>query len=76
MINVEGLSKRYRLGPQRAAAYRTLRESLHEAVTAPLRRIRAELWNAPARLGFAPLYWCALARTRDSKRDYPTGVEA
>jgi lipopolysaccharide transport system ATP-binding protein len=38
-IRVNGLSKRYRVGLQRAAGYRTLRDSITEAVAAPFRRL-------------------------------------
>jgi lipopolysaccharide transport system ATP-binding protein len=38
-ITVENLSKRYRLGPRREGGYRTLRESLTEAVASSWRRL-------------------------------------
>ncbi|HEV2765498.1 MAG TPA: ABC transporter ATP-binding protein [Pyrinomonadaceae bacterium] len=40
IIQVEGLSKLYRIGAQDAPAYSTLREALVGAVGAPLRRLR------------------------------------
>jgi lipopolysaccharide transport system ATP-binding protein len=40
MIEVEGLSKQYRLGAEQGAAYATLREALVDAMGAPLRRLR------------------------------------
>jgi len=39
-IRVEHLSKRYRIGRQEQPAYRTLRETLAEALLAPVRRVR------------------------------------
>ena len=38
-IRVEGLSKRYRIGARQVGSYRTLRESLSEALAAPLRKV-------------------------------------
>jgi lipopolysaccharide transport system ATP-binding protein len=37
-IRIDGLSKRYQIGPQQADGYRTLREAITEAVRAPFRR--------------------------------------
>src|SRR5687767_8298244 len=39
-IHIEGLSKQYRLGAQQTKGYRTLRESLGEALSSPWRRLR------------------------------------
>jgi homopolymeric O-antigen transport system ATP-binding protein len=39
IIRVEGLSKRYRIGVRRGS-HETLRETLHEALRAPLKRLR------------------------------------
>ena len=38
-IRVENLSKCFRIGPNQAGGYRTLRESLTEAAAAPFRRL-------------------------------------
>jgi lipopolysaccharide transport system ATP-binding protein len=43
-ITVSGLSKRYHIG-ERPRAYRTLRETLSDALTAPIRRIRSRNGN-------------------------------
>src|SRR5688572_22204332 len=40
IISIEGLSKRYRLGGQSDAEYRTLRESITRAAGAPIRMLR------------------------------------
>jgi hypothetical protein len=45
-IRVEHLSKDYRIGT-RQQAYRTLRETVSEAMLAPLRRMR-KLWQGEA----------------------------
>src|SRR5687767_10451266 len=42
-IRVEGLSKQYRLGAMQTKGYRTLRESLSEAVSSPFRRMTERL---------------------------------
>jgi lipopolysaccharide transport system ATP-binding protein len=42
-IRAEGLSKCYRIGERLTGGYRTLRESLTEAATAPFRRLRRML---------------------------------
>jgi len=39
VIRVAGISKRYRIGPQRVAAYRTLRETVTDVLRKPLRRL-------------------------------------
>ena len=59
-IRVENLSKQYRIGgPQ--ARYKTIRESLTEAVTAPFRRLaqsakgRAHSAHNPMRHALCPL---------------------
>ena len=39
-IRIAGLSKQYRLGAQQTKGYRTLRESLGEALSSPWRRLR------------------------------------
>jgi lipopolysaccharide transport system ATP-binding protein len=41
-IRVENLSKQYRIGARRRGGYRTLRESIMDAVTAPWRRLRGQ----------------------------------
>src|SRR5215510_13732489 len=43
-IRVDGLSKRYRIGKRER--YRTLRDTLTDAVTAPVRRLRSALRGA------------------------------
>ena len=40
IIKVENLSKQYRIGARRRARYGTLRESISEAVSTPLKRLR------------------------------------
>jgi len=51
-IRVEHLSKRYRIGRQEQPAYRTLRETLAEALLAPVRRVRGALNSShPGRPG-------------------------
>jgi lipopolysaccharide transport system ATP-binding protein len=45
-IRVEGLSKQYRIGKRER--YRTLRDTLTDAVTAPMRRLRSALRGANA----------------------------
>ena len=39
-IRVENLSKCYQLGPNQAGSYRTLRESIMDAIKAPWQRLR------------------------------------
>ena len=47
-IRVENLSKCFRIGPNQAGSYRTLRDSLTEAAAAPFRRLRRWASGAPA----------------------------
>jgi lipopolysaccharide transport system ATP-binding protein len=44
-VRVEGLGKQYRLGGSGQSGYRTLRDSLTDAVTWPLRLVKGELRN-------------------------------
>src|SRR5262249_47029702 len=43
VIRVESLSKCFRIGPSQAGGYRTLRESLTDAMAAPWRRLRRRM---------------------------------
>jgi lipopolysaccharide transport system ATP-binding protein len=52
-IRVSGLSKEYRVGLRKAAGYRTLRETLTEAVAAPFRRLRGRSEPKPAGIFYA-----------------------
>jgi lipopolysaccharide transport system ATP-binding protein len=40
VIRIDGLSKQYRIGDVRRASYRTLRETVGDALAAPLRKLR------------------------------------
>src|SRR5687768_10020723 len=51
VIRAENLGKRYRIG--RTERYRTFRDSLTSAVTAPLRRLRGRAGGNGARTGAA-----------------------
>src|SRR3954471_20722088 len=50
-IAVENLSKRYRLGVRQERGYRTLRDSIADAVASPLNRLRRRLRSGPGASG-------------------------
>jgi lipopolysaccharide transport system ATP-binding protein len=56
-IAVERLSKRYRIGLQRAKRYRTLRESITDGFASQWKRLRAAERNSPSASPAAGIYW-------------------
>ncbi|MBE2272203.1 MAG: ABC transporter ATP-binding protein, partial [Anaerolinea sp.] len=68
VIRVENLGKRYRIGGKQES-YKTLRESLTQAMTAPIRRIRAGRGDAPSET-----FWALKDVTFDVKRGEVLGV--
>ncbi len=53
-IRINGLSKQYRLGAQQVRGYRTLRESLTDAVSAPWKRLRSRAKTTAGKGADAP----------------------
>jgi lipopolysaccharide transport system ATP-binding protein len=72
-IRVENLSKRYRIGEKRES-YRTLRDAVHDTITAPFRAVRSRLSGSATSLTPDDQLWALKDVSFEVKRGESVGV--